>query len=903
MSKNLEHYFRYFFNKFYDNYIIIKESAKESTPNENETDTPQNMDFKTFLILELTPGSEDKEAKLEKINELSEDITDEQFNEVKDIFETIKKEQKTVIQYGLNFEDEDDDDNYSIKVFKALYKSFKDKIVIPEFSENTKQILQFFNEFDYEQFKEKQEKMIQTKEENRTTEEQAIEEFVDAFHILQSSIEINETNILKVLEKDLTRLVTIVKNKKKIYIPFFGGSSAGKSTILNNILGYTIFPQAQDECTTRGIILEYSNDVVPELYQCVSKQELDYYCFEKSGFPLAIGAQNIYRYLYSLNSMYANEEEKCFFILKTPIEFFNLFQFSEELKSQVCFIDLPGGDTNNNRFNNPTLKDRSIYEKLLKMSISFIFINKGRHLKDTKNIIVLRNSFNKICDEIKISNPNENRIELLKSCLFVINMFTELKEEEKDLNILNKEIVSYLFADSNPQYEKNTKAVFMDAKSYQEYIREKKNFMNLTNYLDKLLFNFNQYQKDYNFNIFGFFGKSNNFVDYCVKELNEKVKSLTFEDKFGNKIKIDKKKKPNDKFYNEITTFMNTRNIEIKSKNMKKLGEFVSIYEQVQNNINSINLFKKSNHEEFFSKLKVVVDNCKEIAEKNYKEYLIHTIRHFDEFFSIDIKNKKNKNEIESIKLRDTFFQKFDEIVKLTINKTDNIFDEMNKQLVSNLEKEKENVKKILEENEKSVEKSLKYISTELNKKVVQEHGKKIETELQESNSKIENVRKEYEEKLKLLEKSSSLDEKVTDFSMDLKDNDYFRTLLSCLSLGIGVGGTALLAFILGVAAIPGVGWAAAAILTVGGLIGLIFNDSDETKLIKQIDQIINTMNKNINSKKRSFILNIKDYYAKLRDDYDNKTSLDISNLENVKLENFNESKTKYLQAKKLLGF
>ena len=140
-------------------------------------------------------------------------------------------------------------------------------------------------------------------------------------------------------------------------------------------------------------------------------------------------------------------------------------QFSEELKSQVCFIDLPGGDTKNNRFNNPTSKDRSYYEKLLKMSSSFIFINKGRALKDTKNINLLQSSFNKICDEIKISNPNENRIELLKSCLFVINMFTQLKEEEKDLVKLRKEIVSYLFVDSNPDYENITKAVFIDAKS------------------------------------------------------------------------------------------------------------------------------------------------------------------------------------------------------------------------------------------------------------------------------------------------------------------------------------------------------------------------------------------------------------------------------------------------------
>ena len=200
IEKNFENYFRYFFNNFYDKYVIIKESAKEITPDQNETDTPQ-IDFKTFLILELTIGLEEKDEKLEKIDELSEDITNEEFKEVKDIFEKIKTEQKSVIQYGLNFEDEDDDDNYSIKILKALYKAYKDKIVIPELSENTKQILQFFNEFDYEKLKEKQEKLIHTEEEKVTTEEQAIEEFVNAFHILQSSLEINESNILKNLKK------------------------------------------------------------------------------------------------------------------------------------------------------------------------------------------------------------------------------------------------------------------------------------------------------------------------------------------------------------------------------------------------------------------------------------------------------------------------------------------------------------------------------------------------------------------------------------------------------------------------------------------------------------------------------------------------------------------------------
>ena len=69
--------------------------------------------------------------------------------------------------------------------------------------------------------------------------------------------------------------------------------------------------------------------------------------------------------------------------------------------------------------------------------------------------------------------------------------------------------------------------------------------MNLKRNLEILFYNFQkqQYDYDYTADIFNLFGKSNNFIDYCSKELSEKVKSLNFEDNNGKKIKFDKKKK------------------------------------------------------------------------------------------------------------------------------------------------------------------------------------------------------------------------------------------------------------------------------------------------------------------------------------------------------------------------
>ena len=287
------------------------------------------------------------------------------------------------------------------------------------------------------------------------------------------------------------------------------------------------------------------------------------------------------------------------------------------------------------------------------------------------------------------------------------------------------------------------------------------------------------------------------------------------------------------------------------------MGEFSSLYEQFQNNIYSISLLKKSNHDEFFSKLKDIIYNSKEIAENNYKEYLIHTIRHFDEFFSIDIKSKKKKNEEESIALRDEFFQKFDELVKDTNNQIDGIFEEMKNKLITYLKTEKGNLKKILEKNGKDVEKALEYISKQLNEKA-QTESEKIEQVLQESNKKMDDIRREYEEKLKLLEKDTEMDEKVKTISMKLKAYTDYKKIISCFSLGIGVGGAAALAYILGVAAVPGVGWGSASILSDDGIIGLIFSDSKEKKLEKSINTIISKIEKNISSKKRSFFLILK---------------------------------------------
>ena len=109
----------------------------------------------------------------------------------------------------------------------------------------------------------------------------------------------DENNIVNVLESDLKMLSKFIKTYKKIYIPIIGVSSAGKSTILNCLIGYKLFPEAIDECTTRGIILQYNKEI--ELYRTNVETVDDYYVFSQLGSTIALGINKVKSKLVSFN--------------------------------------------------------------------------------------------------------------------------------------------------------------------------------------------------------------------------------------------------------------------------------------------------------------------------------------------------------------------------------------------------------------------------------------------------------------------------------------------------------------------------------------------------------------------------------------------------------------------------
>ena len=167
---------------------------------------------------------------------------------------------------------------------------------------------------------------------------------------------------------------------------------------------------------------------------------------------------------------------------------------------------------------------------------------------------------------------------------------------------------------------------------------------------------------------------------------------------------------------------------KISKTDVKKIEEFANLYEQVNNNLSLMNLFKKSNNIDFFKSLFNIINNSTKKAENEYKQYLQYTINHFNEFFSIDILNKKNDKEEESIQIRNEFFNQFNYEVEKSKNNINQIFDDMKIELKNYLKVKKtdDEIKLIFEKNNNDLEKSFNFIYDEMNE-IVNKFTSKIE--------------------------------------------------------------------------------------------------------------------------------------------------------------------------------
>lgn len=129
IKKDIKYYFLHFYRSYYDKNINIPK--KKETP----------LKFIDYLEnrIKMIVGDEKFE---DFIDEAKDEINIEDLNIIKKTYEEIKENADQNIPFGINFEDEnEDEDNESISILKGLYKLFNDKIYYPDISDNTKEIL------------------------------------------------------------------------------------------------------------------------------------------------------------------------------------------------------------------------------------------------------------------------------------------------------------------------------------------------------------------------------------------------------------------------------------------------------------------------------------------------------------------------------------------------------------------------------------------------------------------------------------------------------------------------------------------------------------------------------------------------------------------------------------------
>ena len=201
-----------------------------------------------------------------------------------------------------------------------------------------------------------------------------------------------------------------------------------------------------------------------------------------------------------------------------------------------------------NQFNKKDENDRSVYEKLLSISSSFIYINKGRAINETNNQTILKKLYTNIQDSSKLGNND-----YLEACLFAINLFKKITEEEMNMENVKKDLSTILF--DNPDHYKEINSVFFNAKNFYDYL-------SLSTLLQDHEETLNKFEESYKSVDDSSFLKTSNFPKYCLKQLKQKVKDLG--------LKYEETENCSPEFLKEIEDIISEKMVKLKEPKLSK---------------------------------------------------------------------------------------------------------------------------------------------------------------------------------------------------------------------------------------------------------------------------------------------------------------------------------------------
>ena len=745
MNKSFRHLIYYHFYNYYSDVKVI------NCPKAN---IPNFINHLKDFIVKYFENININECKKE-IDKFGDAANNEICSIMKDLFNEFKSNEK--INFGFyesdfngdnNDKDEDSENeeeqeqeiNNNIENLKPfttvqlIYLYHKEEKLNISLSDSTEELINYFsnktikNTFDSTK---KEEKEVETDEMILSNKLNLI-----CDKITKSKIDISK---IKSLIEEIIDTSEFLKQSNYIFIPFLGPSNAGKTTIINGIIGRDILPTDLNECTKRGIIIRYSDEVEDDITISTSDfiqvkylDKINYYFNE--GLIIGKGLSQVKNTLKSLSYEFTDKEEDSFYYIKTKIKLFDEFGLSDSLKKKIYLIDIPGYGTSNK------FLEKERCKKIINISSSFIFVLKNAVIKENNTKSILDYIFN----ETKVQKKQVSS-GIINSCSFILNNEKSQSTGEEDLIKAKKDIQQII----GYEYEKDQNDInlsFFNAKYYIDYCNILTYFFNLEETFEN---EYNSYKsiKQNRYKYPRLYGskKSSTFLDYLYKQLNG-----IYKNKFGSKKNLnshninDDVKERLNAIYDDLTQkqYINEEEVEKRGK------KILQIFSYCQDKIKELTTLKESN----IDNLKILLNSQFNLINNNIKEELNSKIEKIistlDEFIQIDSSNEKPREnkEIEAFKSR---MEKITNVIK-NLGKENaaniyNIFDAYKKFLEIHLNEKKNDIENILKDDKcqnilNKIDEEIKIKLKDLNDKIgeiIEGFNKKTVVVFEEANKEI----------------------------------------------------------------------------------------------------------------------------------------------------------------------
>ena len=676
----------------------------------------------------------------------------------------------------------DFDDKTEINALKMFYLCFLKRFLVPKNSNILKEINNYFNQINDYSLPKKIE-INNSNEEifiyDETEEHNLLKELDNFFIKTFSSPNLRKFgNIIPLLNNDFKILKNYILNSKLIYIPILGVSNSGKSSFINCLIQKDILSCNSSECTRRGMIIRYikEKDTI-SLYSIKFKRSENlnkiYYYYIKNRL-ISKNIEHIKEIINITNESYPKSEEDSFFLLETNIKFLDDINMKSEIKNNICFIDFPGHNTNNNLF-----FDKNRYQNVLKMSSFFIYLNSGKAFKEESNKLLLSRLFKEV---INIREGDISPEEYIDLCLFIFNKVDTLEENEKKLDGIQQEIKEILGIPKN--FSSNISCSFFSSLLYKKFIDKTIDYKieKLTN---SLYLKFKNQNEEIDDDLFDN-EKEKNFLEYIKINLSKKIKCDFYEQphfKINNNDSII-----SSDIYKELESNIEKihkeKNVLLDDNYQKNILEISKLLIYCQDNFSKLKNFKESYAFETFEKIRIKIIKSYDLKKKEYSNHLERFFYFMNIFFRIEntFKNINAKEDFEktSKKFIDNIKKIFGEF------KGQIIIKEYKKEIIDFLNKKKKDYNILMEENGNKVDETISLINEKVNLKI-ENFKREIASEL----SKIEYKVAREMENLGISETSLLDREIIFKKSLGYKifQGLHYCTLgLSTIAIGIGVG-------------------------------------------------------------------------------------------------------------------